>query len=124
MPMTTTPPDPPPSAPPKRLIVVDDDKLFLSVFAANLQAGGYVPVCFDDSQAALAALTADTQASACVLDLDMPGLDGLAFLHGHPLARSVQRRLRRAAVRSNQHLFRDQSCRRARGRQAPPRLQP
>jgi two-component system response regulator ChvI len=64
----------------KRLIVVDDDKLFLGVFAANLQAGGYLPVCFDDSQAALAALTDGTQASACVLDLDMPGLDGLAFL--------------------------------------------
>ena len=80
MPMTITPPDPPPSAQPKRLIVVDDDKLFLSVFAANLQAGGYLPVCFDDSQAALAALTGGTQASACVLDLDMPGLDGLAFL--------------------------------------------
>jgi ActR/RegA family two-component response regulator len=77
MPMTITPPDPPPSAQPKRLIVVDDDKLFLSVFAANLQVGGYLPVCFDDSQAALAALTADTQARACVLDLDMPGLDGL-----------------------------------------------
>jgi two-component system response regulator ChvI len=73
----------------KRLIVVDDDKLFLGVFAANLQAGGYLPVCFDDSQAALAALTAGTQASACVLDLDMPGLDGLAFL----------RALKRADVR-------------------------
>jgi two-component system response regulator ChvI len=78
--MTIPPPDPPPSAPRKRLIVVDDDKLFLGVFAANLQAGGYLPVCFNDSQAALAALTAGAQASACVLDLDMPGLDGLSFL--------------------------------------------
>jgi two-component system response regulator ChvI len=78
--MTIPPPEPTPSAPRKRLLVVDDDKLFLGVFAANLREGGYLPVCFDDSQAALAALTAGTQVSACVLDLDMPGIDGLAFL--------------------------------------------
>jgi len=78
--MTTTSPDARPSPPRKRLVVVDDDKLFLGVFAANLQAAGYLPACFDDSQAALAALLAGTHACACVLDLDMPGLDGLAFL--------------------------------------------
>lgn len=79
--MTPAPPDaalPPP--PGKRLVVVDDDPLFLGVFAANLRAGGYDPVCFDDPAAALAALRAGTEACACVLDLDMPGLDGLAFL--------------------------------------------
>jgi two-component system, OmpR family, response regulator ChvI len=78
--MTTTHPEAPPLAPPKRLVVVDDDKLFLGVFAANLRAGGYLPVCFDDSTAALATLIAGTRACACVLDLDMPGLDGLSFL--------------------------------------------
>jgi two-component system, OmpR family, response regulator ChvI len=66
--------------PRKRLVVVDDDKLFLGVFAVNLEANGYFALCFDDSQAALAALIAGAQACACVLDLDMPGLDGLAFL--------------------------------------------
>ena len=40
------------------------------------------------------------------------------------LARSVQRRLRRAALRSDQHVFRDQRRGCAGGRQAPPRLQP
>ena len=64
----------------RRLVVVDDDRLFLGVFAANLRAGGYEPLCFDDPAAALAALRAGTDAVACVLDLDMPGLDGLAFL--------------------------------------------
>jgi two-component system response regulator ChvI len=64
----------------RRLIVVDDDRLFLSVFAANLQAGGYHPVCFEDAEAALAALKSGETACACVLDLDMPRLDGLAFL--------------------------------------------
>src|SRR5271169_4916752 len=40
------------------------------------------------------------------------------------LARSVQRQFRRAALRSDQHLLRGQRLRFARGRQAPPRLQP
>ena len=69
-----------PDAAPRRLIVVDDDRLFLDVFAANLQTAGYAPQCFDDPQAALAALRAGTDACACVVDLDMPGLDGLGFL--------------------------------------------
>jgi two-component system response regulator ChvI len=73
---------PDPSAPDARprLIVVDDDRLFLAAFAANLEAAGYRPACFADPRAALAALQAGTAAAACVLDLDMPGLDGLAFL--------------------------------------------
>ena len=70
-------PDP---AAPRRLVVVDDDRLFLGVFAANLRAGGYDPLCFDDPLAALEVLRAGSDACACVLDLDMPGLDGLAFL--------------------------------------------
>ena len=64
----------------RRLVVVDDDRLFLDVFAANLRAAGYEPLCFDDPEAALAALRGGTSAAACVLDLDMPRLDGLAFL--------------------------------------------
>ncbi len=40
------------------------------------------------------------------------------------LARSLQRRFRRAAVRSDQHLFRGQRLGFAGGRQASPRLQP
>lgn len=73
----TTSPDPSAA---RRLVVVDDDRLFLAAFAANLRAGGYDPVCFDDPAAALASLQADGDACACVLDLDMPGLDGLSFL--------------------------------------------
>lgn len=77
--MTTISPD---AAAParRRLFIVDDDKLFLEVFAANLRTGGYVPVCYGNPEAALAALTRGTEACACVLDLDMPELDGLGFL--------------------------------------------
>ena len=71
---------PPPAAARARLLLVDDDRLFLATFAANLQAAGYLPTCFNDPHAALAALQAGAEAAACVLDLDMPGLDGLGFL--------------------------------------------
>jgi two-component system, OmpR family, response regulator ChvI len=64
-----------------RLLVVDDDPLFLRTFAANLAAEGYQPLCFGDPQAALAvALDGSAGVAACVLDLDLPGLDGLEFL--------------------------------------------
>ena len=84
------PPDPrAPAAP--ALLVLDDDALFLRAFAANLIAEGYVPHCFADPRAALAALLAGTpEVAACVLDLDMPGLDGLALLRALRAAGRMQ----------------------------------
>lgn len=81
---------PPEAEAPRQLVVVDDDALFLRTFAANLTAAGYVPLCFNDPQEALAALLDGAPACACILDIDMPGLDGLAFLnelgrHGMPM---------------------------------------
>ena len=69
------------AAAPVALLVVDDDQLFLRTFAANLAAEGYTPLCFADPQRALSAvLHGEIQVAACILDLDMPGFDGLQFL--------------------------------------------
>jgi hypothetical protein len=57
---------------------VGPGKLFLCAFAADPQAGGYLRPCFDDSQVALLGLIAGIHACACVHDLNMPGLSGLA----------------------------------------------
>src|SRR6516164_11648426 len=62
-----------------RIAVVDDDPLFLRVFAANLQSAGYQVACFGDPKQALASLLRDVPPDACVLDWNMPGLDGLAL---------------------------------------------
>jgi hypothetical protein len=76
--MTITPPEANPLAPHKRLVMAGDGKLFLCAFAANPQAGGYLRPCLDDSQVALLGLIAGTHAGACMFDLDVPGLSGLA----------------------------------------------
>jgi two-component system response regulator ChvI len=67
--------------PAARIALVDDDSLFLRVFAANLQAAGYDAVCFDDPRQALASLRQGVPPDACVLDWNMPGLDGLELLN-------------------------------------------
>jgi two-component system response regulator ChvI len=60
-------------------VLVDDDRLFLQVFAQNLRAAGFHTECFDDPRRALAGLRR-TQPDACVLDWQMPDLDGLTLL--------------------------------------------
>ncbi len=59
------------------VVLVDDDQTFLRVFAANLQSAGYRAECFDDPKQALLALQRDIRPDACVLDWQMPDLDGL-----------------------------------------------
>ncbi len=62
------------------VVLVDDDALFLKAFATNIQAAGYRVTCFSDPAQALAALTAGEAPDACVLDWNMPGLDGMELL--------------------------------------------
>ena len=57
-------------------------------------------------------------------DLLLAHKQALVLASDAALARSVQRLLRRAALRSDQHVFRGQRLRSARGLQTPPRLQP
>ena len=78
--MTTAPELDDPKPRTARIALVDDDPVFLRVFAANLRAAGYDAVCFGDPQQALACLQHDILPDACVLDWDMPSLDGLALL--------------------------------------------
>ena len=59
------------------VVLVDDDQTFLRVFAANLQTAGYRTECFDNAKQALLALQRDIRPDACVLDWQMPELDGL-----------------------------------------------
>jgi two-component system response regulator ChvI len=66
-----------PRRPAARIALVDDDPVFLRVFAGNLRDAGYDTVCFNDSRQALASLQQGIPPDACVLDWNMPGIDGL-----------------------------------------------
>jgi two-component system response regulator ChvI len=70
----------PGSSSPVHVVLVDDDRAFLRVFAATLQAAGYRTECFEDPRQALKALQRDIRPDACVLDWQMPDLDGLELL--------------------------------------------
>ena len=60
-----------------RIVLVDDDPVFLRVFAANLEGAGYHTECFADPRRALSRLLHTVPPDACVLDWNMPDLDGL-----------------------------------------------
>ena len=51
--------------------------MFLRVFASNLRDAGYDTLCFNDPRQALASLQQGIPPDACVLDWNMPGIDGL-----------------------------------------------
>ena len=65
---------------PTRVALVDDDAVFLRLLGENLRAAGLDPICYPEPFQALAALRAGPPPDACVLDWNMPGLDGLALL--------------------------------------------
>ncbi len=60
-------------------MLVDDDAMFLRVLADNLREAGYQVLGFEDPQCALDRVRQGVRPDACVLDWNMPGLDGLAL---------------------------------------------
>jgi two-component system, OmpR family, response regulator ChvI len=76
----TIAPSPPEAPIVRHLMLVDDDALFLGVFAANLQAAGYTTTCFNSPSEALAMLESAGRVDGCIIDLEMPEMDGLSFL--------------------------------------------
>ena len=63
-----------------RVALVDDDAVFLRLLADNLRAAGLDPLSYTDPQLALAALRRPPAPDACILDWNMPGIDGLGLL--------------------------------------------
>jgi DNA-binding response OmpR family regulator len=63
-----------------RVLVIDDDAGSVKLMAEALVRLGYEPACFSRAEDALAAVS-ERPAVAVVLDLLMPGMDGLEFLH-------------------------------------------
>jgi response regulator RpfG family c-di-GMP phosphodiesterase len=64
-----------------RVLCVDDEPLVLEALKLNLQRQ-YEVVTFIHPEEALEKLQADNHAAVVISDLDMPGMDGIAFLAG------------------------------------------
>lgn len=63
-----------------RVLVLDDEAELRRALERLLRAEGYAVTAYDDPAAFLAAVTPDTKGCA-ILDVAMPGLDGLAVQH-------------------------------------------
>jgi DNA-binding NtrC family response regulator len=62
------------------LLLVDDETAFTTVMARRLRRRGFTVTCAADGDEALARLREDDTIEVVVLDIRMPGLDGLAAL--------------------------------------------
>ncbi|MEO5845120.1 MAG: response regulator [Caldimonas sp.] len=72
-----------------RVLAVDDSSVMREILTASLEAEGYSVEAVDSGHAALAAAQRESF-DAVILDVDMPGIDGLAVgraLRGDPRTR-------------------------------------
>ncbi len=63
----------------KRLLIVDDDVLLCRSVAFNLQKAGYTPFIVNSAEDALA-IAQDRRPDVILLDITLPGMDGLQAL--------------------------------------------
>lgn len=75
--MSTDEPTPPVEAPARRVLVVDDDQHAVRIVEDFLESRGYDVVAANDGHEALARFHDDGPFDVIVLDVMMPGIDGL-----------------------------------------------
>ncbi|MGA2244301.1 MAG: response regulator [Verrucomicrobiota bacterium] len=76
---------------PQKILIADDEIYMLRLLDMTFKKGGYAVISCRDGQEALA-LAATAQPSLIVLDIMMPGLDGLGALRqlkGNPATRGI-----------------------------------
>jgi DNA-binding response OmpR family regulator len=61
----------------KTVLAVDDEPMILSLLGMALRAAGYVFLQAGDGKACLAKLTAGYEPDIIILDVGMPGMDGM-----------------------------------------------
>jgi len=81
-----------------RVLAVDDSSVIREILIASLEAAGYSVEAVGTDQAALAAASRETF-DAVILDVDMPGIDGLAV--GRALRRDPRTRLAMIAMHTS-----------------------
>ncbi|MEM8602124.1 MAG: response regulator, partial [Bacteroidota bacterium] len=76
-PLDDAPPSPPASLDSLRVLVVDDNAVNLRILELQLRAWGAEPILVDDPNDAIAWLDAHALPGLAILDMHMPGMDGL-----------------------------------------------
>lgn len=64
----------------RRVLIVDDDQFLLDMYMVKFKGAGYVVEGFTESQAALDELQSGVTFDAILLDLIMPGMDGIELM--------------------------------------------
>lgn len=62
------------------VLLVDDDRFLLDIYALKFKAGGFQIETFSNSKEALEKLQAGQKFDIIILDIIMPGVDGMEFL--------------------------------------------
>lgn len=64
----------------RRVLIVDDDQFLLDMYMVKFKGAGYMVEGFTESKAALDELRTGATFDAVLLDLIMPGMDGLELM--------------------------------------------
>jgi CheY-like chemotaxis protein len=75
-----------------RVLLVEDDAVTQSLLRAQLERGGHVVLAVESAESAIASLEALGCPDVAVVDVDLPGRDGLALLeelHGSLCSRTA-----------------------------------
>ena len=64
----------------KKVLIVEDDMFSANLLRQILRNGGYDPIIAENGQVGIAELLNDAGITKCLLDLNMPIMDGYEFL--------------------------------------------
>lgn len=65
----------------KKILIIDDDNFLIKLMEMSLKSEGYEVVTANHGKKAIEILSDNPQVDMIVVDLMMPELDGLSFLH-------------------------------------------
>src|SRR2546421_1849913 len=75
----------------KRVLIADDDPLIRCLLSAAVTSEGYTPVTVENGRAAYKILQLDADFIAALLDMSMPGLNGIDLIHHMRTEKRLQR---------------------------------
>jgi CheY-like chemotaxis protein len=75
----------------KRVLIADDDPIIRRLLSSAVTSAGYTAVVVDDGRAAFRMLQSDADFIAALLDMRMPGLNGIDLIRHMRTEKRLQR---------------------------------